>query len=133
MASDDGTARTVSSYPHITVPRVTNDAAVTDPPPVPVLVVDDDETKRFALKELLSPWRVIVDAEQASRLVVGSGAEDARRAEVCHRIEIRVPGSDPKIVLLTSNLIPDGDGGIAGWVGTLADVTAVAREQPAAT
>jgi PAS domain S-box-containing protein len=71
-------------------------------------------------------WRVIVDAEQASRLVVGSGAEVAARAEVSHRIEIAVPGGDPRMVLLTSKLIPDGDGGIAGWVGTLADVTEMA-------
>jgi PAS domain S-box-containing protein len=70
-------------------------------------------------------WKVIVDAEQAAGLVAGSGTEVARRAEISHRIEIQVPGADPKIVLLTSKLIPDGDGGIAGWVGTLADVSAV--------
>jgi PAS domain S-box-containing protein len=69
-------------------------------------------------------WRVIVDAEQASRLSVGFGAEVALRAEVAHRIEIRADPDGTKIVLLTSKLIPDADGGIGGWVGTLADVTA---------
>ena len=38
--------------------------------------------------------------------------------------EIQVPGATPRIALVTSRSIPDGDGGIAGWVGTLADVTA---------
>jgi PAS domain S-box-containing protein len=70
---------------------------------------------------------VIVDAEQASRLVAGT--EAGRRVEVSHQIEIPVAGADSKIVLVTSKQIPDGDGGIAGWVGTLADVTAVSRDE----
>ena len=41
-----------------------------------------------------------------------------------HRFEIQLPGVPSKIVMVTSKSIPDSDGGIAGWVGTLADVTA---------
>ena len=49
----------------------------------------------------------------------------------CHRFEIRRPGSASRIVLVTSKPIPDGDGGIAGWVGTLADITAEAGAEAA--
>ncbi len=75
-------------------------------------------------------WRVIVDPEQASRLVAGSGKEVASRAEISHRVEIRDSGAGPKAVLVTTKLTPDGDGGITGWVGSLTDVTAAARNEP---
>jgi PAS domain S-box-containing protein len=47
------------------------------------------------------------------------------------RFEIRPPGAPPRVVVVTSNLVPDGDGATAGWVGTLADVTAEAGAEAA--
>ncbi|HEU0101457.1 MAG TPA: response regulator [Mycobacteriales bacterium] len=40
------------------------------------------------------------------------------------RYEIRRAGAPTRIVQMTSTPIPDADGGVAGWVGVLADVTA---------
>jgi diguanylate cyclase (GGDEF)-like protein/PAS domain S-box-containing protein len=74
-------------------------------------------------------WNTIIDSEQRAGLLAEypDGALD--RTELCHRFEIRPPGSASRIVLITSRIIPDGDGGIAGWVGILADVTAEARAE----
>ena len=56
----------------------------------------------------------------------------APRRELSRRFEIRRSGRRrPRIVLVTSRSIPDRDGGIAGWVGTLADVTAEAGAEAA--
>ena len=51
-----------------------------------------------------------------------------RPAERSHRYEIDPPGSPSRIVLVTAKPLSDGDGGITGWVGTLADVTSATRE-----
>lgn len=72
-------------------------------------------------------WTVSVGAEQTSPLDVESGTEVPRRAEISDRIEIRIPGADRKIVLLNANRAPVDEDGRAGWVGTLTDVTEVAR------
>ena len=59
----------------------------------------------------------------------------ARRCRVSGRalpsIRDTASGSASRIVLVTSKPIPDSDGGIAGWVGTLADVTAEAGAEAA--
>ena len=60
------------------------------------------------------------------------GSEDgADHGETDQRFELRRPGSASAIVLATSKPIPDGEGGTAGWVGILADVTAVADAETA--
>jgi PAS domain S-box-containing protein len=71
-------------------------------------------------------WDVIIGLEQRAELVVESGDGSVDRAEVGRRFEIPRPGSASRIVLVTSVRIPDPDGGGAGWVGTVADVTAEA-------
>ncbi len=72
------------------------------------------------------PWDHIISVEQRSKLVTdrADGGED--QAELSRRFEIHSPERDTRIVLITSRPIPDVDGGTAGWVGTLADVTAEA-------
>ena len=60
-----------------------------------------------------------------------AGRRDVHRTELAIASRSRSRASAPRIVLVTSKSIPDGDGGIAGWVGTLADVTAAAREREA--
>jgi PAS domain S-box-containing protein len=52
-------------------------------------------------------------------------------SEICHRFEIRRPDSAVRIVLVTSRAVPDADGRTAGFVGTLADVTAEAGAEAA--
>ncbi|MBA3401138.1 MAG: response regulator [Actinobacteria bacterium] len=49
---------------------------------------------------------------------------DPNLAERWHRVQIPVPGADPRTLLVTSKRMTDPDGLISGWVGTLADVTA---------
>jgi signal transduction histidine kinase/HPt (histidine-containing phosphotransfer) domain-containing protein len=47
------------------------------------------------------------------------------------RFDIRVPGAAARVVLVTAKEVPDSDDGVAGWVGTLADVTAEAGAEAA--
>jgi PAS domain S-box-containing protein len=76
-------------------------------------------------------WDIVIDTEQHADFVAKftDGTSDQR--ELCHRFEIRPHDSDPRIVLVTSTSIPDNEGGITGWVGTLADVTAEAGAEAA--
>jgi PAS domain S-box-containing protein len=57
--------------------------------------------------------------------------DSAARNERSHRYEVKVPGAAPRVVLATAKAIPNGDGGIAGWVGTLSDVTAATHQEEA--
>jgi two-component system, sensor histidine kinase and response regulator len=76
-------------------------------------------------------WDSIMGAEQ--RDDAGHELDDGAvvRAEISRRFEIQLPGLAPRIVLVTSKPIPDGEGGMRGWVGTLADVTAEAWAETA--
>jgi signal transduction histidine kinase len=51
--------------------------------------------------------------------------------ETACRYEIKVPGSGSRIVLATSRSVLDVNGAFAGWVGTLADITAETRAEAA--
>jgi diguanylate cyclase (GGDEF)-like protein/PAS domain S-box-containing protein len=77
------------------------------------------------------PWDFIIATEERASLVASypDGALD--RAERSHRFEIPIVDAPPRIVLMTSEPIPDGNGGISGWVGTLADMTAEAGKEAA--
>jgi two-component system, sensor histidine kinase and response regulator len=77
------------------------------------------------------PWDTIIGSEQRAGLLAELADGAIHRSEFWHRFEIRRAGSAPRIVLVTSRSIPDVDGGIAGWVGTLADVTAEAEAEAA--
>ena len=76
-------------------------------------------------------WDIIIDAEQRATLIAESPDAAGYPVGLSHRFEIRPPGSGSRVVLMTSKTIPDADGGIAGWVGTLADVTAEAGAEAA--
>lgn len=52
-------------------------------------------------------------------------------SEFCRRFELRPAGEPMRVVLLTSRPVPDTEGGHAGWIGTLADVTAEANAEAA--
>jgi hypothetical protein len=64
-------------------------------------------------------WDIIVGPEQRSDFFGGPAD-----GELSYRFEVRAPDSERRILLATARSIPDTDGGAAGWVGTLADVTA---------
>ncbi|MEY2420693.1 MAG: two-component system, sensor histidine kinase and response regulator [Acidimicrobiaceae bacterium] len=70
------------------------------------------------------PWGSIIAFEDRGGVGPDLAQDAANRSELCHRFELKIPGSASRIVLLTAKPIPDNDGGFAGWVGTLADVTA---------
>lgn len=76
-------------------------------------------------------WDTIVSADQQPGLIAALADAPAGGAEICHKFQIQPPGSSSRIVLVTSRSIPNGEGGIAGWVGTLADVTAEAGAEAA--
>jgi PAS domain S-box-containing protein len=68
-------------------------------------------------------WGEIVDsAEHAGSIeeLPGGGPDDI---EVGHRFKIHLPDSVSRVVHVTSKPIPTTDGGIAGWIGMVADVT----------
>ena len=72
-------------------------------------------------------WRSILDADADG----GPAGGPPGQAEPSQRFKLRAPGGDLRIVMVTSEPIPDVDGLPAGWVGTLADVTAEAGVEAA--
>jgi PAS domain S-box-containing protein len=107
---------------------------LTDAAPIGIFQTDDQNryvttnprwteiTGISADKAVGRKWDTIMGSEERARLI--AELPGGYGAELSHRFEIQVPGTSPRIVLVTSRSIPDGDGGTAGWVGTLADVTA---------
>jgi PAS domain S-box-containing protein len=69
-------------------------------------------------------WDEILASAEHAGLIAELPDGESYDGEVSHRFEIHVPDSASRIVVVISKSIPDTDGGIAGWVGTLADVTA---------
>jgi len=73
-------------------------------------------------------WDTIMDPDQRAELRAELADGGVYRAVLCHRFEMRFPGALPRMVMVTAKPIP-GDAETAGWVGTLADVTAEAAAQ----
>ncbi len=73
-------------------------------------------------------WDSIIGSEQRAAL---TSRLAGNASELSHQFEIRIPGERPRIVLATSRYLPVTDGGAAGWVGTLADITAEAHAESA--
>jgi len=76
-------------------------------------------------------WDCIIDPQQRADLASELASATTDQTEISRRFEIDLSGRGPRIVLVTSKPIPDVDGGTAGWVGTLADVTAEAGAEMA--
>ncbi|MGZ4799881.1 MAG: response regulator [Acidimicrobiia bacterium] len=76
-------------------------------------------------------WETIIGAEARTGLIADLGDPDLDQGELSHRIEIQAPDTIPRIALVTAKAIRDVDDCIAGWVGTLADVTAEAGAEAA--
>ena len=62
-------------------------------------------------------WDFIFDEGQRGQPTIGSNGDR------CHRFVLCAEGPRPRDVLVTCTPIPSDQGGVAGWVGTLADVT----------
>ena len=76
-------------------------------------------------------WDAIIGSVQSAALAVEFPDGAFEREELCHRFELRTRDLGSRTVLMTSRSIPDPGGGVAGWVGTLADVTAEAGAEAA--
>ena len=76
-------------------------------------------------------WDSIVGAGHRGDRIVELGNVSTDPTETACRYEIKVPGSGSRIVLATSRSVLDVNGGFAGWVGTLADITAETRAEAA--
>jgi PAS domain S-box-containing protein len=77
------------------------------------------------------PWDSIMRPEERPDLPARMSDDALGPAELSHRFEVTAPGSTARIALITSRPIVDGNGEPAGWVGTLADVTAEAGAEAA--
>ncbi len=75
-------------------------------------------------------WDDVIDSENRGELITQSVEPFALPGEVIQRFDIRTQG-DSRVVLVTSVSIPDPEGGMAGWVGTVADATAEAGAEAA--
>ena len=76
-------------------------------------------------------WDSIVGAGHRVDRIVELGNVSTDPTETACRYEIKVPGSGSRIVLATSRSVLDVYGAFAGWVGTLADITAETRAEAA--
>jgi two-component system, sensor histidine kinase and response regulator len=71
-------------------------------------------------------WNAFIGSELAGEAIVELFEAGKPGEEFSRRFEISRPNLPPRVVLVTSVSIPGMDGGMAGWVGTVADVTAEA-------
>ena len=94
----------------------------------PALVRDHRHHRGRSLRERVGHRPRPRAAGRAHRL---SGEDPSSQSAFCGRFELRRPGTPTRVVLLTSKRVPDTEGGSAGWIGTLADVTAEARAEAA--
>jgi two-component system sensor histidine kinase/response regulator len=69
-------------------------------------------------------WDHNLDLERLAGPVYALDDGAPVQSELGQRFKLSTPGGVSRIILVTSKSIPDGDGGIAGWVGTVADVSA---------
>jgi PAS domain S-box-containing protein len=91
VAADERTARAVSGSGAVSLQQVTAAAVVAEGPRVPILVVDDDSTKRFYLNRLLSPLGYhIVEADSGRAALRCLLAEDF----AVILLDIRMPEMD---------------------------------------
>jgi two-component system, sensor histidine kinase and response regulator len=76
-------------------------------------------------------WETIIGSEARAGLIAELHDGGDGGAEISRRFEIQVPDAATRIVRVTSKTIADSDGGVGGWVGTLADITAEAGAEAA--
>jgi PAS domain S-box-containing protein len=90
-----------------------------------------DITGMSSADALGAPWHTILRADEWHAITAAVGGGEGRDRDFSRRVTMPLRGAAPRIALLTVRSVPDGDGGIGGWVGTLADVTAEAGAEGA--
>ncbi len=73
----------------------------------------------------------VIATELRSGLMSQLNDPQMHRDEFSYRFKIPRAGADPLVALMTAVAIPNDGGGIAGWIGTVADVTAEAGAEAA--
>jgi two-component system, sensor histidine kinase and response regulator len=73
----------------------------------------------------------VIATELRSDLMRQLSDPQVHRKEFSYRFEIPRAHTDPLVALMTAVAIPSDGGGIAGWIGTIADVTAEAGAETA--
>ncbi|HUQ64232.1 MAG TPA: response regulator [Acidimicrobiales bacterium] len=76
-------------------------------------------------------WDTVLNPEDRAELAAKMATESVSRTELSHRFQIMSTTGSSRVLLLTSRPISDTHGGISGWVGTLADITAEAGAEAA--
>ena len=76
-------------------------------------------------------WHLIIDDDQRASVATDFRESQLEAADFSCRLETLIPGTPTRITLLTSRPMGDGEGGISGWVGILADITAEAGAEAA--
>ncbi|MEA2581860.1 MAG: two-component system, sensor histidine kinase and response regulator [Actinomycetota bacterium] len=69
------------------------------------------------------PWDHNLDLEKVPGTAFALDDGAPGMAEMGQRLKLRTPGGPPRTLLVTSKAITNTDGEIAGWVGTVADVS----------
>ena len=69
-------------------------------------------------------WASVVETGGRKGQILPLPPNPSDAPEICQRFEISSPHGPKRIILMTTQPIPDPDGGHMGWVGTVADVTA---------
>jgi PAS domain S-box-containing protein len=77
------------------------------------------------------PFETVVRPDQRGELTDVLAGDITQASEICHRFELRRGDESVRVVLVTSRSVPDSGGGLAGRIGTLADVTAEAGAEAA--
>jgi two-component system, sensor histidine kinase and response regulator len=109
-----------------------NHYVYTNPRWTEITGISADEAVGRPWDSIISPeQRAHLAAEQHANLATQPADADISPRELSQRFEIRPAGSAARIVLVTSKSMLRTDGGTAGWVGTLADVTAEAGAEAA--
>jgi two-component system sensor histidine kinase/response regulator len=76
-------------------------------------------------------WHVMIDAEEHAETVAKFNEADVVGGTFSARLRILHRGGSTRLAMLTSRPVLDDDGRPAGWVGTLADITAEAEAEEA--
>jgi PAS domain S-box-containing protein len=76
-------------------------------------------------------WDADIDIQRVDRPESTSLDGVPMHPEQGRRYLLRVPGAEPRTLLVNRKAVPQNDGGTAGWVGTLADITAEAGAETA--
>jgi two-component system, cell cycle sensor histidine kinase and response regulator CckA len=77
------------------------------------------------------PCDSIIEAAARVTSISATAGDGASSREITRRYEMTPPDSTPLMVTATARSLPDSEGAVGGWVGTLADVRDASRAEEA--